>query len=131
MGENPPSLKIALVADILSKRSGEDPVKIMTDFYRSKTYAMLQFFFFTPQITVFLLYYPHRKSRRKSRHRLKKTETRRGTLRGRSFQERREPPLKTGNFGLGNTSTLATFKRRLPQSLLTGKAAPPPDAPHS
>ena len=34
--------KIALVADILSKRSGEDPVKIMTDFYRSKTYAMLQ-----------------------------------------------------------------------------------------
>ena len=27
--------KIALVADILSKRSGEDPVKIMTDFYRS------------------------------------------------------------------------------------------------
>ena len=34
--------KIALVADLLSKRSGEDPVKIMTDFYRSKTYAMLQ-----------------------------------------------------------------------------------------
>ena len=34
--------KIALVADILSKRSGEDPVKIMTDFYRSQTYAMLQ-----------------------------------------------------------------------------------------
>ena len=34
--------KIALVADILSKRSGEDPVKIMTDFYRSRTYAMLQ-----------------------------------------------------------------------------------------
>jgi len=27
---------------LLSKRSGEDPVKIMTDFYRSKTYAMLQ-----------------------------------------------------------------------------------------
>lgn len=34
--------KIALVADLLSRRSGEDPVKIMTDFYRSKTYAMLQ-----------------------------------------------------------------------------------------
>ena len=32
----------AKVADLLSKRSGEDPVKIMTDFYRSKTYAMLQ-----------------------------------------------------------------------------------------
>ena len=34
--------KIALVVDILSKRTGEDPVKIMTDFYRSKTYLMLQ-----------------------------------------------------------------------------------------
>ena len=34
--------KIALVADILSKRSGEYHVRIMTDFYRSKTYAMLQ-----------------------------------------------------------------------------------------
>ena len=34
--------KIALVVDLLSRRSGEDPVKIMTDFYRSKTYAMLQ-----------------------------------------------------------------------------------------
>ena len=34
--------KIALVVDILSKRTGEDPVKIMTDFYRSKTYRMLQ-----------------------------------------------------------------------------------------
>ena len=29
---------------------------------------------------------PARKSRRKSRNRLKKTETRRGTLRGRSFR---------------------------------------------
>ena len=34
--------KIALVVDILSKRTGEDPVKLMTDFYQSKTYAMLQ-----------------------------------------------------------------------------------------
>jgi hypothetical protein len=34
--------KIALVADLLSRRSGKDPVKIITDFYRSKTYAMLQ-----------------------------------------------------------------------------------------
>ena len=33
-----------------------------------------------------LLYYPHRKSRRKSRHRLKQTETRCRTLRGRSFR---------------------------------------------
>ena len=33
-----------------------------------------------------LLYYLHRKSRRKCRHRLKQTETRRGTLRGRSFR---------------------------------------------
>lgn len=34
--------KIALVVDILSKRTGEDPVKLLTDFYQSKTYAMLQ-----------------------------------------------------------------------------------------
>lgn len=34
--------KIALVVDILSKRTGEDPVKLMTDFYQSKTYVMLQ-----------------------------------------------------------------------------------------
>lgn len=34
--------KIALLVDILSKRTGEDPVKLMTDFYQSKTYAMLQ-----------------------------------------------------------------------------------------
>ena len=34
--------KIALVADLFSKRSGEDPVKVMSDFYKSKTYAMLQ-----------------------------------------------------------------------------------------
>lgn len=34
--------KIALVVDILSKRTGEDPVKLMIDFYQSKTYAMLQ-----------------------------------------------------------------------------------------
>ena len=33
-----------------------------------------------------LLHYPHRKSRRKSRHRPKRTETRRDTLCGRSFQ---------------------------------------------
>ena len=33
-----------------------------------------------------LLYYPHWKSRRKSWHKLKQTETRRGTLRGRSFR---------------------------------------------
>ena len=34
--------KIALVSDILSRRMGKDPVEAMTDFYRSKTYAMLQ-----------------------------------------------------------------------------------------
>ena len=34
--------KIALVSDILARRSGIDPVKAMTDFYKSKTYAMLQ-----------------------------------------------------------------------------------------
>ena len=34
--------KIALVSDILSKRAGKDPVEIMSDFYKSKTYSMLQ-----------------------------------------------------------------------------------------
>ncbi|MBQ9693130.1 MAG: hypothetical protein IJV69_00015 [Kiritimatiellae bacterium] len=34
--------KIALVVDLLSRRTGGDPVKLMTDFYKSKTYAMLQ-----------------------------------------------------------------------------------------
>lgn len=34
--------KIALVADCISRRSGIDPVKAMSAFYRSKTYAMLQ-----------------------------------------------------------------------------------------
>ena len=33
------------------------------------------------------------------------------------------PQLKTGNIGLGNPPTLATFTRRLSQSILTGKAA--------
>ena len=34
--------KIALVADLLSRRTGEDPVKVMSNFYKSKTYTMLQ-----------------------------------------------------------------------------------------
>ena len=34
--------KIALMADIISKKSGDDPVKIMTDFYQSNTYKLLQ-----------------------------------------------------------------------------------------
>ena len=34
--------KIALIADLLAKRHGKDPVTVMMDFYRSKTYALLQ-----------------------------------------------------------------------------------------
>ena len=34
--------KIALVSDILARHSGQDPVKAMSAFYKSKTYAMLQ-----------------------------------------------------------------------------------------
>ena len=34
--------KIALVAEMISHRTGEDPVKIMGGFYKSKTYALLQ-----------------------------------------------------------------------------------------
>ncbi len=34
--------KIALVADLLAKRLDKDPVAVMMDFYRSKTYALLQ-----------------------------------------------------------------------------------------
>ena len=34
--------KIALMADLFSRRTGEDPVKVMADFYKSNTYAMLQ-----------------------------------------------------------------------------------------
>ena len=34
--------KIALMADILAKRLGKDPVDVMMDFYHSKTYALLQ-----------------------------------------------------------------------------------------
>ena len=34
--------KIALVSDILARRSGQDPVKAMSAFYKSKTYSMLQ-----------------------------------------------------------------------------------------
>ena len=34
--------KIALVVDTLSRRSGEDSVKLMLDFYQSETYARLQ-----------------------------------------------------------------------------------------
>lgn len=33
--------KIALVLDLLSKSSGEDPVSLMKTFYASKTYAEL------------------------------------------------------------------------------------------
>lgn len=34
--------KIALVVDLLSKESGEDPVTLMKKFYASKTYAELR-----------------------------------------------------------------------------------------
>ena len=34
--------KIALVSDILARHLGQDPVKAMAAFYKSKTYAMLQ-----------------------------------------------------------------------------------------
>lgn len=33
--------KIALVADLVSKRTGRDPVEVMADFYKSRTYALL------------------------------------------------------------------------------------------
>ena len=34
--------KVALAADSISRKTGEDPVAVMSAFYKSKTYSMLQ-----------------------------------------------------------------------------------------